>query len=224
MGERERIDFKSTSVDARYRIFNGSLQINLDSLIKQLANAENLGYTKNKHGMFFIAYVDDKNKCVSQSIFKVRSGTNATNIRTNIIPDKLKNKSIVFDGEIIERQKMAFDNAHLDRWSEEAYLHYFDNIHSRTYGIASVEVFAGSKGIGARTPKAKIKILLGKFLSLGFGRKDVKDYIDWMFRNKYKKYTISLGLLISDGCIQEWAINKKGNVNANKGKINSKFD
>lgn len=215
----KRINFNEEILKVRYRVFNGAIHINMNSLLKQIADKEKLEYIYNE-SLYFLSYIN-KGKEISNNIFKVRVGTDATNIRSNVV-NKNSNSPAILDGEVIKNQKMAFDNAHPNRWSEDAYLYYFDNMYSRVYGVGSVEVFAGSKGFGIKTPKSKVKMLIGKFISMGFSRADIKEYVDWVFYNKSKGITISLGFLLSDHCIQEWLNNKK-NIDGKKKIISEKF-
>jgi len=211
--KRKRVDFNQVKFDVRYRVFNDSVVININNLLKQIAKREGISYNQIESLMFH-GYIH-RGKEISPNIFKVRFGTSATNIRTNIIDNKGKSKPILeVDGETIHRQKMTFDSVSPDRWSNESFLMYYDNVHTRYCGMGSVEAHLKSK---SKTPAKKIKILLSKFQMLGLDKIDLKNYIEWVFSNKSKKFTLSLGFLVSDTCIQDW-LNKREKVRGNEKK------
>ena len=82
---------------------------------------------------------------------------------------------------------------------------------------------ATQKSKSLKSPKSRIKYLINTFDSLGMGRKEVKEYIDWAFAKKSGRYTIGLGFLASDTCIQEW-LNMKKKGSDYEGRISSKWD
>ena len=120
---------------------------------------------------------------------------------------------------------MAFDTTGPDRWATEAFVDYYDHVHTLTYGIRSMEVTQGSKGF--RSPKGKLKQLMLKFEEAGYkdNKEQVtKEYIDWLFSAKGKKYTIGLNFMMTDGLISEFlVIKKKRDRKGGKKRASSKW-
>lgn len=213
MPKVKRIDYRKIKLNVKYRIFNDVVQLDVKNILRQISKLEKLDFKPNDNKILFQSYVH-KNK-ISPHMFKVRCGTTVTGIKASIIPNKKISKNIFSENDNCStRQKMTFDTVKPDRWSNESFIKYYDNLHSKFYGIRSIEASSNSKA--RKSPMSRIKEMIGAFDSIGLNRKELKEYIDWVFNNKASKITLSLGLLSSNSCMQEWMNFKKKGVNNDK--------
>lgn len=220
---RIRKEYKRLPGKIRYRVVgDGAIEVDLNFLLSRIAEYEKYKY-RGKQKLRFIGYVKDNR--ISEQIFKLRyCDTNAVNIRTNFIEKKPKSLPVLkLNGEVSSHLKSDFDKVQPHSWSDEAFLHYWDNQHTLAYGIGSVEVYSGSK-TGVQTPKGKMKYLINKFIAMGFTKNDVSKYIQWVFKKKATKSTVGLGFALLDSVIQEFLIQYKRENNRDGGrKDNSKW-
>jgi len=212
---RQRVNFKQVKSAIRYRIFDGQVQVDLSFLLKKIGLEEKLDYEFDNR-LFLLSYVDNKNKKIDSVLHKFKCGTSFVKMLLGN-PEKEKPIDAVgINGETRRNRKMVSGNVRPERWSNEAFLDFFDDEHAKAYKIRSLEANVVNN---KKSPSAKIKDLINKFETIGFTKTDVRDYIKWVFRNKSGKVAIGIGFLSSDVCIQEWMNQKVKEKNGKRKNV-----
>ena len=218
MGEGKRVNFVIKNLNVKCKEKPEAIYLDLNRIISAIA--EQYGFTFDPTCEAFLLLMKDVKNTITNKFVRIKLGTNIYTIKT--VASVSKTNQPASDLSSLPRQKLNYENITPDRWPEEQFIRYFNDMHHKTYGIESVEALTTSKSL--RSPKGRIKILIAKFEELGYGRTSVRDYIKWVFEYKAQRMSsMSFALLMSDAIIQEWRNKGVRRGRQNDRKLGEKF-
>lgn len=192
---------RKLSVDVKYQIRNGQVIMDLKDLTDSILDEEGIGKYKTEKMSLNIPF--DMNKQVTGNTINLVVNQKRFLLRLQaleILPSK--------------QQKIDYDNTHPNRWSVPNWIKLIEDLFYQTYGFKAMELdLRGPQG-GVRRGKVygNINSLRKKILGvrgMNLSEKDMLHYVRWAFTFKSSKATLTLGLLQSDGFIQEWLTYRK---------------
>lgn len=188
----------------RYRVRNGYIEFDLELMVKAMARIEGFRYKPFEK---LYMYLGRNNSIVN---------TNSVGMIINKLNHSLRTrqsfKSNVPNLTFQKQQKVDWNTVKPVHWNKNTFLGYVGFMFKETYGIDSIEIDR-SRNSNSNITRARsfgsITLIINKFKEMKMNNDDIKEYIDWVFKYKSGRITVSFGFLKSDNVIQDWVVHRK---------------